>query len=416
MITDILRYQLLDDGIDFGMLCTPFSFVGLNYLWSQEFISSMRSTYRLRSKAQIALIAILTAFCLLAAVAGPSSALLFLPSTAWLSAGSTNIYLLGNKDDLWPQHLAERHATGDGCVGGNPGYYWCPQGGWDYMQGFITPEGVSRRTVSISDAWTPRWMWLWRDWGNNGTDSWASAAHGASTYLAHRMSDDHQHAWAYATGMQRRIRDATVAGIYDRFTGPIPVVRVVCAPVRTVNRTSPTLLYPILDADRPWRFNDAPGATKEIKVAGTHERLINITLHSLPPEFGPATGAISFVTNNASTAAGCGCSFDARWAQGVTELQGELGYWQSFIGDATLPRALQFKAPQRSSFFAPGINQYLGPPITADFGWLQRLSTGYQLKDSTGNFTTLEVMLISTRLWDLPWTIGDPVDPISELE
>ena len=191
------------------MLCTPFSFVGLNYLWSQKFISSMRSAYRLRSKAQFALIAILAAFCLLAAVAGPSSALLFLPSTAWLSAGSTNIYLLGNKDDLWPQHLTERHAIGDGCAGGNPGYYWCPQGGWDYMQGFITPEGVSRRTVSISDAWTPRWMWLWRDWGNNGTDSWASAAHGASTYLAHRRSDDHQHAWAYATGMPQLLGSTT---------------------------------------------------------------------------------------------------------------------------------------------------------------------------------------------------------------
>lgn len=398
------------------MLCTPFSFVGLNYLWSQEFISAVRSAYRLRSKAHIALIVVLAVFCLLAAVAGPSSALLFLPSTAWLSAGSTNIFLLGTQDDLWPQHLTERHASGDRCADGDPGHFWCPQGGWDYMQGFITPEGVSRRTVSIADAWTPRWMWLWRDGGGNGTDSWASTAHGASTYLAQRMSNDHKHAWGFAKGKQLRIRDGTVAGIYDRLTGRIPVVRVVCAPIRTVNRTSPILLYPILDADRPWRFDDTPGATKELRIEGTHERLVNITLHTLPADFGPTTGAMSFVTNNASTAVGCGCSFDARWAQGITELQGESDYWQSFIGGAKLPTALQFKAPQRKSFFAPDIYEYLGPPITSDINWLKRLSTGYPLKDSTGNFTTLEVMYISTRLWDLPWSLGDPINPIVELE
>ncbi|KAH7384067.1 hypothetical protein DE146DRAFT_214255 [Phaeosphaeria sp. MPI-PUGE-AT-0046c] len=416
VITDILRYQLLNDSVDFGMLCTPFSFVGLNYLWSQEFISSVRSAYRLKAKAHISLIAILAIFSLLATVAGPASALLFLPSTAWLSAGSTSIFLIGNDNDLWPQHLTERHAAGDGCASGDPGKYWCPHGGWDYLQGFIAPEGVSRRVVSISDAWTPRYMWLWRDAGGNGSDSWASASHGASTYLAERLTDDHQHAWGFAHGKQRRIRDATVAGTYNRFTGPIPVVRVVCAPVRTVNRTSPTLLYPILDPDRPWRLSDTPGPTKEVKVEGTHEKLVNITLHSLPADFGSTTGAMSFVTNNASTTAGCGCSFDARWAQGVTERQGESDYWQSFVVDATLPKALQFRGPQRLSFFAPDINEYLGPPITSDTSWLHRLSTGYQLKDSTGNFTPLEVILISTRLWDLPWTIGDPVNPIFELE
>lgn len=36
--------------------------------------------------------------------------------------------------------------------------------------------------------------------------------------------------------------------------------------------------------------------------------------------------------------------------------------------------------------------------------------------DSTGNFTALEVILISTRLWDVPWVLTNATTSIRELE
>ena len=60
------------------------------------------------------------------------------------------------------------------------------------------------------------------------------------------------------------------------------------------------------------------------------------------------------------------------------------------------------------------MKKYLGPH---DDAWLQRLNTGYELKDSTGNFsfTALEVILLSSQrdYGDLP---GALVNPIQDLE
>ncbi|KAH7359708.1 hypothetical protein BKA66DRAFT_574001 [Pyrenochaeta sp. MPI-SDFR-AT-0127] len=418
VITDGLRYQLIHDGVSFGMLSSPFSFLGLNYLWSQEVFSAAKSSVRLRSKAHKFLLGVLLVFCFLAAIVGPASALLFLPSPAWLSAGSTEIFLIGTEDQLWPQELTQNHTGPDRCKGGNGGDFFCLQGGWNIVKGFVTPEGISRRTVNVVDGWTARMMWLWRPSRTVlGTDSWASTLHGATAYFADRMRIHHDYAWSFAKGRQRRLRDATVSGIYSRVTGRIPVVRVLCAPFKLINKTSPTLLFPVLDADRPWRFDNEQGPTKELKLNGTYEALVNATWTLLPGEFGTSTAGLAFVTNNATGASvGCGCSFDARWAQGYSALHGESKYWQAFIGPPNLPEALMFADPQRLSFFEPKMKKYLGPSIKSEPNWIQQLSSGYQLMDLTGNFTALEVILVSTRLWDVPWVLTDAMTPIRELE
>lgn len=96
----------------------------------------------------------------------------------------------------------------------------------------MTPEGAARRQFSILDGGTARTMRLHRETGllgrDGGTDSWASTAHGASIYLAERMEHDHLHAWGFAKGRERRLRDGTVSGTYARYTGQTPIVRVVC--------------------------------------------------------------------------------------------------------------------------------------------------------------------------------------------
>jgi hypothetical protein len=417
VITDILRYQLLDEGVNFGMLGSPFTFFGLNYLWSQEFFSAVQSAWeKPRLKAHSFLVCVLVLFCILAAVVGPASALLFLPSPAWLSAGSTDFFLIGTENDLWPQNLTRQHAGGPSCLTTDGGNFWCLQGGWDIIQGFVTPEGVSKREVQILDGATARTMWLCRPYVRGDSDSWASTLHGASVYLAERVTQFHQVAWSFAKGRQRRLRDATVSGTYNRFIGRIPVVRVVCSPFGPVNRTSPTLFFPVIEPNKPWRLGDKPGTTKKLALTGTYKSLVNATLFSLPQGLGTSTVGVAFVTNNATFAAGCGCAVDMRWAQGRSTPHGASNYWQAFVGDPVLPAALNFETHQDISFSDPEMQKYLGATLTADEDWIRALNTGYQLKDSTGNFTALEVILVSTRLWDMPWVLNDKVAPTRDLE
>ncbi|KAJ4374714.1 hypothetical protein N0V83_001789 [Neocucurbitaria cava] len=415
VISDVLRHHLVHNGVNFGMLSSPFSFLGVNFLWSQELYSATRSAIQLKSRSHFLFLILLVSCCLLAAIMGPASALLFLPSQAWLSAGSTEIFLIGTEDQLWPQHLTRNHTGLTLCERGDPGDFSCLQGGWDIIQGFVTPEGASKRLTNIDDAWTPRTMWLWRQ---DGEDSWAgSTLQGATVYLAERTTQNHFHAWNFAKGRQRRLRDASVSGTYERVTGRIPVVRVLCGPIRPVNNSSPLLLFPILDADRLWRVADNPGPYRALQMNGTYKSLVNATWTLLPAEFGTSTAGLAFVTNHPQgNSAGCGCSFDARWAQGHSAANSGLLVWQAFVGPSVLPNADNSEGLQRASFFQPRIKDYLGPSITSEAEWLEKLSTGYALRDSAGNFTALETLLVSTRLWDLPWVLSDSIEPYEKLE
>jgi hypothetical protein len=151
-------------------------------------------------------------------------------------------------------------------------------------------------------------------------------------------------------------------------------------------------------------------------LAGTYKSLVNATLFSLPEGLGTSTLGVAFLTNNATFSAGCGCAVDMRWAQGRSALHGVSNYWQAFVGDPVLPKALNFETHQDASFSDPEMQKHLGTTLTADEDWIRALDTGYQLKDSTGNFTALEVILVSTRLWDMPWVLNDKVAPTRDLE
>ncbi|KAJ4318676.1 hypothetical protein N0V94_004293 [Neodidymelliopsis sp. IMI 364377] len=280
------------------------------------------------------------------------------------------------------------------------------------------------------DAGTARTMWLWRnDDGNSdvgplGTDSWALTIHGASAYIATRMKAAHDHAWNFAQGRQRRLRDATVSGMYARITGRVPVVRTVCAPFKLLNSTSNGLLFPVLEADKYWRMDSAVGPVKEILQQAFHESRVNATWVKLPAEFGPSTAGLAFITrNDTGTTVGCGCSVDARWAKGHSALHGDSITWQAFVGPPTLPTGVKFADPERMSFFEPLMKDNVGSTITADSEWLRSLSPQFptttvllNTTETKTNFTSFESILLNTRLWDLPWLLSDTSNPIQQME
>lgn len=456
ILLDLLRYHLVYKNVQFGMLSSPFTFIGLDYLWSKEFrapvavywnrvMESIRAAYTnskqktasdplVTSKRQtqktpflelihqtfeskLFFFVVAAVFCLLAAIVGPASALLFLPSQAWLSAGSTNINLFGTPDQLWPQHLTQNHTGPGSCDRGDPGDYWCLQGGWDIMDGIVTPVGLTHRETYIYDGGVPRAIWLWRE-----NDSWATTLHSATAALAGKLNKDHEHAWKWATGKVRKIRDAGHSGAHVRVIAPMAFVRVVCAPIKRVNDTSPTLSFPVLDPKESWRDEEDErsfGNFKEMKVNGTYKSSVNARWTTLSSDFGTTTAGLAYVTNNDTTAAGCGCSVDARWATGQSLLQGQTQNWQAFLGPHELPTALRFRSVQKRPFTHRNIQDNVGSTITADPEWLKHLSFPIQEQGSRRgptNYTALEILLMSTRLWDMDWVLEDSFNPNQELE
>ncbi|KAJ8112855.1 hypothetical protein OPT61_g4882 [Boeremia exigua] len=335
--------------------------------------------------------------------------------------------IVGTEDQLWPQHLTLNHTGPEYCGGedkGQTGYFVCLHGGWDIIKGFVTPEGVSKRSVSMIDAGVQRTMWAWRPFATD-TDTWVSTAHAPSAYLATHLKIDHDNAWGFAQGRQRRLRDATPLGMYVRLIGRIPVARVLCAPCRELQPGPFSLAFPVLEDGKHWRWQDTPGPIEELQLDPVPVSRISATWISLPPRFGDATAGLAFVfKNETSSLVGCGCAVDARWAQGQSTLFGDTVRWETVIGPPTIPQGNRAPEPARLSF-SDSIEQSCGPTITADPEWLASLLATFPIPTTSLNvtsiatrtsFTTLEDITLKSRLWDVPWLLSDAVQPIQEME
>ena len=102
VIFSYVRYELvLGDGIPFGALFSGLQISQASYLWSMEFWGTVTSkTISLQNRLR--LLSVVTASIFIAAVAGPSSAILLVPRLDYWPAGSTNIWINITSDSLWP--------------------------------------------------------------------------------------------------------------------------------------------------------------------------------------------------------------------------------------------------------------------------------------------------------------------------
>ena len=102
IVFSYVRYELmLGSGIPFGALFSGLQISQASYLWSMEFWGTVFSrTISLKSKVK--LVVVVTASVFLAAIAGPSSAILLVPRSDYWPRGSTNIWINVTSDSLWP--------------------------------------------------------------------------------------------------------------------------------------------------------------------------------------------------------------------------------------------------------------------------------------------------------------------------
>lgn len=117
IITDVLQHLLIfsERGVPLRIVAAKFGFTDLSYFWSPEFYSG---SIAFKSKmARCLCIVALVGAGVITVLAGPSTAVLLIPSTRtdW-QAGGLNFWLNGSTADLWPTRLTRDHVGGDHCV------------------------------------------------------------------------------------------------------------------------------------------------------------------------------------------------------------------------------------------------------------------------------------------------------------
>ena len=115
IIMDVLRSQLLGhEGLPLGIISSKQRFTELAYLLSPEFRFGLAGFARRRKRLLVGLL--ILASSLISLFAGPSAALLLIPTlhSDW-PAGGASFWLAGDDDSLWPSKLTASSIGGSSC-------------------------------------------------------------------------------------------------------------------------------------------------------------------------------------------------------------------------------------------------------------------------------------------------------------
>ena len=183
IVFSYVRYELmLGSGISFGALFSGLQVSQASYLWSMEFWGTVCSrTISLKSKVR--LLVVITTSVFLAAIAGPSSAILLVPRLDYRPGGSTNIWINSTSDSLWPSTLVDPTSCFDACgisadhsqrtnasdvpkqcldVGiSDVEAFSCPAHGWEAVQDYTytTLNGLDKEYQALAGGIaSPEWI------------------------------------------------------------------------------------------------------------------------------------------------------------------------------------------------------------------------------------------------------------------
>lgn len=413
VIAHEIRSQLIQGGISFGLLTSPYSFQNLSFLTSQGFWSQALLQRPILPKVRVFFL--LLVCCILASVVGPASALLFLPSESWISTGSTEMLLAGTESQLWPQKLTSADIGPGNCSSIAPLLlHTCLHGGYPLMRNVITREGhlaSTEWTEYFKDALRPRTMrgvYPNIEKEGNAHEQWAYMPHAATVLHARDLGFKHDIAWDYVGPMKQRLK----AGLeMTRNSGQIPAARTLCGPLREITNNTTSLAFPVLQSNAYWRSSNArstedlrDGPLKEFRVSmPTQSTAQNISTMwiSPPPELGDATTAFTFINSNDTHTIAFGCTVDARWAKGgsTTSDAVSLNVWEAYIGHLDLPQNGRFAKPKYTAFLQPEVKKYLGRPILADQTWLDAISPPLTPSGPNRSMqSTMDSLLAETKL------------------
>ena len=90
------------NGLPFGALFSGLQISQISYLWSMEFWGLLRGD-QLNIKRKLSVVAVMGICFILAAAAGPSSAVLLIPRLGYWPSGTTSIWINATSVEIWPE-------------------------------------------------------------------------------------------------------------------------------------------------------------------------------------------------------------------------------------------------------------------------------------------------------------------------
>ena len=171
-----------------GLLVAQSSFSSLSYFWSLEFTSGCKG---LKSNRTAILVAVpLIVAGLIAILAGPSSALLIVPKVRdhW-AAGTTEFWINGTADELWPKTLNKDHVGGTACVdptftdlnAGQLNRTGCSWAGWAQLGEFFRNNHLNddNENITINEGLATREVVYWSSSPAIWQETWALGTNAA---------------------------------------------------------------------------------------------------------------------------------------------------------------------------------------------------------------------------------------------
>ncbi|KAL8678292.1 MAG: hypothetical protein Q9186_005342 [Xanthomendoza sp. 1 TL-2023] len=404
----LLRHELVHgDGLPLGLLAAGFDFTKLSYFWSPELMGSLKNAFSRPSKfRRLALITFLIIAGALAALVGPSCAVLLIPQPQDWPAGGTMLYLNGTQEEIWPTKLAAKHlstkelctsadATENGlCPSG--GYYslWAhyarvnPQtyqdvvpgyarllSGNDYYWSLDSSPPVPVRSISIGIL-------------GNKDATFIQARYSVSIILDRLMQE-----WWHVLRSKRAIKDDNVENRAAVAHLRNPMTNVQCSEVQNLSRSDQTVLFPTRDPSAAAaklamsRFDMEPSQHLRFSWVRLPEQANTVS-----------TGALfqSPWTQDNTSRIVIGCTVQARWVPAQIHTDA-YSFWQGWY-----PKNISFEAayPSTTHALLDGSSNEKDA-IAVDEDWLASLTPavgkgrpGYQ----DWQPTTMEGILSSAHL------------------
>lgn len=266
-VLDVTRYEILHgkEGLPLGLVGSASAFKDVSFFWSPSLWYGTAGIYSKWRRFQLVLLLILAG--MVAAFAGPSSAILLIPSIRQFPGGGTDFWFVGSENSLWPQELNAHAVGGVSCLNATaetlhlksenyPGCIWSTTSaigeaaqGWRLSSGTSTMtvvDGLYERTISFRAS----------DWGGHYKDTWAvSSGYAASAYSTALSSVWYNAIYnapiahgsvSIPQRLKFRVLDLTVATIPTH----LPAVRVSCSYANGLVPGS----SPVLDVSSAWQL------------------------------------------------------------------------------------------------------------------------------------------------------------------
>lgn len=321
VLFQIIRDELLHDGIPLGLATSALSFSRLSYFWSPAFWGGTTSLVNLKKWRGVRVLGLITLGGFIAITAGPASAVLMLPRPTNWHEFTTKFWLNGTADVYWPTKLTSDHTGGPHCTGlegmNTMNQPQCINKGLPFLESFYAYS----RTGARYEVFTPENSWprvLQAVPRGESAESWSVAPHATTSLVqGYLWYDPH---WFPLSLRPRGVR-------YAHTPSRASAVRTVCnREVLNISNATYNVSLPVVPAYGLWAQEDGhPGPFADIKLAkplwGTNKDsltdLTSLTTVWIPADMDSVTAGLVVLGELHSELdiyrLGVVCSIDARW-------------------------------------------------------------------------------------------------------